>query len=115
MLINRAAIILKATQPAVDWINEVDPVENNALTLEDVREDCLVYLVPEDIEALSHAREWAQDNAELLLEEFMYGWYPDESLWPEDIGPALFDTWFEVEFYSMIIDTLDEPIEKEDG
>lgn len=115
MLINRAALILKATQSAVDWINEVDPAEDkNELTLREVQEDCLVYLVPEDIETDVHAKLWALDNSEILLQEFMFGWYQDESLWPANVGPKLFEKWFEVEYHSMIIDTVDEPITKEE-
>lgn len=74
MLLNRAALVLKASQEAVDWINEVDPCpENGPLTLEQVRDDCPIYLVPEDVETDIHAKIWALNNAEVLLEEFMFG------------------------------------------
>jgi hypothetical protein len=115
VLINRAAIILKATQAAADWINEVDPdQESDPITVKDVHEDCLIYLVPEEVETDIHAKVWALNNAEVLLEEFLYGWYQDEDLWPKNIGPKLFEEWFDVKYHSMIVDTLDEPIEKEE-
>jgi len=115
MVINRALIVLKAKQEAVDWINEVDPMESESpITLENVHEDCTSYLVPEDIESHDHAMVWALHNAEVLLDEFLYGWYQDESLWPENIGPKLFDKWFDVEYHSILIDTVDEPIIKEE-
>lgn len=115
MLVNRAAIILKATQEAVDWINDVDPYpDSEPLTLGQVREDCLVYLVPEEVETDTHASIWALNNAEILLEEFMHGWYQDETLWPEKYGPKLFEKWFIVEYHSMVIDTVDEKILKEE-
>lgn len=115
MLINRAAIIVKATQAAVDWINDVDPFpKNGPITMEQVREDCLVYLVPEDVETDAHASIWALNNAEVLLEEFMQGWYHDDSLWPKKYGPKRFEKWFTVEYHSMIIDTVDENILKEE-
>jgi hypothetical protein len=115
MLINRSAIILKATQQAVDWINEVDPIKNqSSLTLKEVREDCLIYLVPEDVETDAHAHSWALNNAEVLLQEFMFGWYQCESLWPKGLGPKMFEKWFDLEYHSMLVDTVDEPITKEE-
>jgi hypothetical protein len=115
MLINRAALILKATQKAVDWINDVDPYERGEpITLAQVREDCLVYLVPEDVESAVHAKVWALNNAEILLEEFMHGWFQDDSLWPKKYGPKLFEKWFTVEYHSMVIDTVDEPVLKDE-
>lgn len=115
MLINRAAIILKPSQEAVNWINDVDPYPNDEkITLEQAREECLVYLVPDEVETDVHASVWALNNAEVLLEEFLHGWYQDESLWPPKYGPKLFQKWFTVEYHSMIIDTVDAPIHKEE-
>lgn len=115
VLINRAAIILKPTQEAVDWINDADPDQGHELiALDEAHEECIIYLVPEDVETDVHAKVWALNNAEVLLEEFVHGWYQDENLWPENIGPKLFEKWFKVEFHSMIVDTFDEPIEKEE-
>lgn len=113
MLINRAAIILKPTQAAVDWINRTDP-GHDPVTVKDVHEDCTIYLVPEEIETDIHAKVWALSNADILLEEFMHSWYQDESLWPANVGPEFFEKWFEVEYHSMIVDTLDDPIVKEE-
>lgn len=115
MIINRAAIILKAEQPAVDWINKVSLFKSDdKITIEDVREDCLVYLVPDEVETHIHAKVWALNNAEVLLEEFIHGWYQDESLWPKNLGKKLFEKWFKVEYHSMLIDTVDEGITKEE-
>lgn len=116
MLINRTAVILKATQEAVDWINDSDPYtsKHGPITLEQAREDNLIYLVSEEVETNEHAKIWALGNAEVLLEEFMHGWYQDESLWPKQYGIELFERWFEVECHSMIVDTLDEPILREE-
>ena len=113
MLINRAAILLKAKQPAVDWINSSDPIENGiSITLSEVNTESLIYLVPEDVESDVHAQIWVFNNAELLLEEFCHGWYQHEDLWPEGMGPKLIEEWFDVEYHSMIVDTVDDPIDK---
>ena len=44
-MINRAAVILKYKKPAVTWINDADPVDNNpGITLLSANEDKIVYL-----------------------------------------------------------------------
>lgn len=115
MLINRATIILKAQQPAVDWINscEVDG-KTKPVTLAEVNEDGSVYLVSEDVDCIDEARAWAILNAETLIMEFCDGWWADEKVWPKDIGPELLIEWFDLEYHSMIIDTCDAPIVKEE-
>ena len=92
-MINRAALILKYKQPAVDWINEVDPVKGSAkLTREEVNEDRTVYLISDD-----HADDpdvlevWIRLNVEALLVDELNGWYQDESLWPKQLDYKLFE------------------------
>jgi predicted XRE-type DNA-binding protein len=48
-MINRAAILLKLKQPAIDWINEVDPVDNHRVNLKSANEDRTVYLVDDEV------------------------------------------------------------------
>ncbi len=42
------------------------------------------------------------------------GWYQDEEVWPRKRSYALFRRWFDVEIHSIVVDSLDEEIEKED-
>jgi len=114
MLINRAALVLKATQAAVDWINEVTPAKDNIrLTVQDVNADSLVYLLAESVQTESQAHAWALSNVQALMEEFLSAWCLDEAYWPKDIGPQLFEKWVQVEYHSMIIDTVNADIQKE--
>lgn len=113
-MINRALIILRAKQPAVDWINLADPIKKRPVTLEAVNLDCPVHLIHEEAESQEEAHVWALMNHEILLEEFMHGWYVDESLWIKNLSPEMFNQWFDVEFHSMIIDTLETPIKEVD-
>jgi len=115
MIIDRAAIIIKAKKPAVDWINKVDSMTgSDKITLKDVNTDCQLYLVPDDVDSQDMAMVWAYKNAEVLLEDFMHGWYQDESLWPKVRDIDLFEKWLEIEYHSLIIDTVDAPINKEE-
>jgi len=40
--------------------------------------------------------------------------YTDESLWPKKRILDMFRDWFDVEYHSMVLDTIDESIEKID-
>jgi hypothetical protein len=41
-------------------------------------------------------------------------WCVDEKLWPKDLTYKLFKEWFHINYQSMVIDALDEPIEVDD-
>ena len=114
-MINRAALILRYKQPAVDWINESDPYGGSlGLELANVNQDRSVYLVPDDVaDDDETVRSWVVLNHRALLENELGDWYTDESFLPQELNLELFDAWFEVECHSVIIDTSEEPIVEE--
>ncbi|WP_211829263.1 hypothetical protein [Kistimonas asteriae] len=115
MVIDRAAIILRAKKPAVDWINQTAPIPDiDPLSLPEVNSDSQLYLVPDDVDTEELATIWAYTNADVLLQDFLSGWHQDESLWPKTLDTDLFKQWFAVEYHSLIIDTVDAPINKAD-
>ncbi len=116
-MINRSAVILKYKDPAVKWINEADPYDDDpGITAASVNTDRTVYLVREEDadgpDALKE--EWVSLNYEALFENELEGWYTDESLWPQDRTLDLFYKWFDVECHTVIIDTIGSPIENEE-
>jgi hypothetical protein len=114
-MLNRAVILLKLKQPAVDWINEADPIDNPEITLESANEDRTVYLVNDEVaEDPVNVMHWLRLNWETLFETELETWYLDESLWVQDRSFELFQAWFELECHSMITDTVDTPLE-DDG
>lgn len=115
MIINRAVIIIKPKKPAVDWINRLNPIKGGKkMSVIAAGQDSLIYLVPRDVESYIHAHEWVMSNVDTLFAEFLDGWYQDGSLWPKVLGAELFEKWFTIEYHSMVIDTIDEPVLKED-
>jgi hypothetical protein len=106
-MINRAALILKYKQPAVDWINATDPVKGKpSLTVEEVNEDRTVYLIQDEQADDPDVLEvWLRLNVEALFEDEISGWYQDDSLWPKNLNYKLFQSWFDVECHTVIIDT----------
>lgn len=111
-MINRAAIIIKYKQPAVDWINKADPYNSPNVTLEDANDESTVYLISQD--DFDSLEQWLKLNFETLFCEELNGWYVDESLWPKKRTFSLFKKWFTVEANSVIHDTVDEPIFNEE-
>ena len=69
-MINRAAIILRCREPAVRWINEVDPYDDDpGITREVVNQERTVYLIrAEDAETSAAVEEWIEINYKKLFE-----------------------------------------------
>jgi len=107
-VINRAALLLRYKEPAVRWINEADPKpDSREVTLEGVNEERLVYLISdEDADSPSHVETWVRSNFQALFENELNGWYTDPSLWPKPLTYQLFQSWFEIECHSVIVDTV---------
>ncbi|GMR06098.1 MAG: hypothetical protein BMS9Abin25_0681 [Gammaproteobacteria bacterium] len=111
-MINRSSITLKYREPAVKWINEADPYNDNpGITLTSVNKDRIVYLIrEEDADTPDDLKEWIELNYEALFENELDGWYTDESLWPKKRTLKLFYNWFDVECNTVILDTVGSTI-----
>ncbi|MBN2429069.1 MAG: hypothetical protein JXK94_12100 [Deltaproteobacteria bacterium] len=114
-MINRAAVILRYKSPAIQWINEADPHDDEpAISLESANEDGIVYLIMDgDADTPELLDEWIKLNYQTLLKNELAGWYTDKSLWPKKLDLDLFHEWFDIECHSIVEDTVDLPIEDE--
>lgn len=115
-MINRAAFILKYKAPAMQWINDVGTEsEHKTLSLAQINSDRTVYLIADDIaDDPEKLEQWVQINLQVLFESELDEWVSDSTLWPSPLDHELFQQWFEPECHTMLVDTLEEPIE-EDG
>lgn len=107
-MINRSAVLLKYKAPAIKWINEADPYnENPGITSKTVNDDRIVYLIRDvDADTPDILNEWIELNYETLFENELDGWYTDESIWPKKRTLSLFYKWFEIECHTVIEDTV---------
>jgi hypothetical protein len=106
-VINRGAILLRYREPALRWINDADPYDSPDLTSDDLRRDRTVYLVSdEDADGEAVAERWIQQNFAEIFERELEGWYTDPTLWPERRTLEMFRSWFDIEYHSMIVDTV---------
>jgi hypothetical protein len=117
MHINRSAVIVKAKQPFVDWVNSTPDEEigqePHVATLDEVNQDCLVLLIP-NFETMKETESALNSLKAEIFEFQLEGWHSDESVWPKNRSAELFDQWIALEFHSEILDIVTEPIEKED-
>jgi hypothetical protein len=94
----------------VRWINEIDPggVEIKA---RDANRDSNIYLISsEDGFDEDTAVEWVELNFKNMFETELESWYSDPALWPKPLTCRLFQAWFEIEYHSILIDTVGTPI-----
>ena len=71
--INRSALVVKPAQLFLDWLHRVDPTSTH-LTLDDVRLEPTIYLLPEwdtDSEGLQLLAEVSNE----IFEEQLNGWH----------------------------------------
>lgn len=115
-MLNRSALLLRYKEPAVRWINEVDPNPGpRAITLDDVNEDRTVYLIDDQVaDTPEQLRRWLRRHFRRLFESELSAWYVYPELWPNKLTLKLFDEWFTMECHSVVLDTLDSRIENDE-
>ena len=113
--INRSAIVVRYKQPYVDWANRLpdrapeEPVYN----LESFKENGGIFLVP-PFEVPEEMERYVQEMKPEIFEFELTAWSTDEDLWPLKRDAAAFDEWFDLEIREEVIDTIEEPIEREE-
>jgi hypothetical protein len=109
--VNRSLLIVRAKKPFLDWLHSLpDP---GVVTLADVNRDSTVYLLPE-IEYDAEQEGILKHFFDLIFEEQLMGWWQDDRDWPSNRSFEVFTDWFDVEFHSLVLDLVDEPLTSED-
>ncbi|WP_147692934.1 hypothetical protein [Vogesella mureinivorans] len=107
--VDRSVAVIKPKAPFLTWLNAVPDNDMIELTLDTLRADSTVILLPEfdePEEAVAHIDEIFEQLFRLELAS----WYEDESLWPQDRSLKTFWEWFDVEIHSTLLDTVDADI-----
>ena len=111
--INRCVAVVKVKQPFLDWVEGL-PDSLPGTTLAEMNDDGHTYLLPEYQMKSDQDEILAAFFDDIFVNELM-AWWTDEADFPKKRTLAMFRRWFDVEFHSMVIDTIDsEPIEHED-
>lgn len=107
-VVDRTVALVRPKQPMLDWLlaqpdNDVD------ITLDMLRTDCTVLLVPEGEEP-EDAISYIDEIFGQVFEMELTSWYDEAERWPANRTLKLFWEWFDVEVHSLVIDTMDEPL-----
>jgi hypothetical protein len=106
--LNRSAIVVKPTQPFLDWLHAADPTSLH-LTLRDLLREPTIYLIPE-CDTEEDVAEALDKLCGEIFEEQLAGWYSDISTWPRDRSYEVFCQWFDYQHHSMLVDLCNEPL-----
>ena len=109
--VNRSLLIVRAKKPFLGWLKSLPDPAN--VTMSEVNEDNTVYPLP-DFENDKEQDEILSHVFGLIFEEQLMGWSQDDRDWPSDRSFAVFKEWFDVEFHSLVLDLVDEPLMRED-
>jgi hypothetical protein len=109
-IINRSVAIIKPKQPFVDWANSI--VDEEQYSVSDFSTDCSVILLPVT-DSDEDAEDFIKDVFKDVFEMELSSWVVDDEMWPEKITYEMFLDWFEVDYHSMVFDSLKDDIEKE--
>lgn len=109
--INRNAIVVTPQQPFLDWLHKIDS-DNADLTLDEIRQEPTVYVLPECFDKEEAAARLGQAS-KAIFEEELNSWYTDPAMWPAKRDQGTFSRWFQWSYQSVILDLVDAPIEHE--
>jgi hypothetical protein len=109
--IDRSVAVIKPKQPFVDWVNSLGD-EEEQYSISDFSTDCSVILLPV-VDSDEHAEAFIKNMFQDIFELELSSWMADDETWPEKINYKMFLEWFDVEYHSMVFDSLKDDIEKE--
>jgi hypothetical protein len=98
-IVNRCAVGIAPRPPLIDWSRRVSGDE--AMTWQE--NDHSLYLLPsheDDEERL----EILERLHERIFTEELSSWCTDPALWPTPRSFPLFQEWFEIRFYDLVVD-----------
>ena len=110
--IDRSVAIIKPKQSFVDWVNSIPDAGDDQYTVQDFSTDCSVILLPV-VDSDEHAEAFIKNMFQDIFELELSSWMADDDTWPEKINYKMFLEWFDVEYHSMVFDSLQDDIEKE--
>ena len=111
--VNRNALIVFPKKPFIDWVNYVFP-DDPVSYIEPLEHDMgMVYLLPEK-DSTEQSINYLKRTFREIFENELWDWCTDENLWPENLTWKLFTEWFHFSIQSMVVDTVNRPVEKEE-
>jgi hypothetical protein len=106
--VDRSIAVIKPKKPFLDWLNQL-PDNEVTLTLDDIRSDCTVLMVPE-VNEQEDGIAYVDEIADKVFEMELASWSQDEKHWPRSRNLKTFWEWFDVEIHTVLMDSVDQSI-----
>ena len=108
-LLNRIALIVTPKRRFLEWVNRL-PDAGKPLTIEEAASLRMVYLAATG-DRVPPLTDLVEGYWEDVFEDSLNGWTNDESLWPPNRTPHVFQDWFHIDCIQGVGDTdPDEPL-----
>ncbi|MDA3892265.1 MAG: hypothetical protein PF517_11435 [Salinivirgaceae bacterium] len=111
--INRDMLIIFPKQPLMDWVNYIFTDYKHECPKPLEHDQGNTYLIPE-FDHPDDAVQFVKQNFKRFFENELFDWSTDEKDWPEKLTWELFEKWFHYSVQSLVMDTVEGNIEKED-
>ena len=113
--INRGIVIIRPTQPFLDWLSLAEKKLGHETFPVDLNEEGNAFLIPDEhITNSTDARTYIERHWEEIFEQFLFEWILEDSLWPKKRTLKMFREWFEMIYAPMAWDLVDRPLEIEE-
>ncbi len=111
--INRDVLIIFPKKPLMDWANYIFPNDKMDCPKPMQHDEGDIFLIPE-FDYPAKAIEYVKENFSDFFEHELFEWSTDENDWPQNRTWELFEKWFHYSVQSVVMDALNEKIEKND-
>jgi hypothetical protein len=102
-LLNRIALVVTPKRRFLEWVNRL-PDAGKPLTIEEAASLRMVYLAVPPGDRLPPLRELIEVYWQEIFEDSLDGWTDDESLWPSNRTPHVFQDWFHFDYIDGVGD-----------
>lgn len=104
-LVNRCAITVAARQPFIEWVQQLRPGQ----ALPPGAFEPGLYLLP-GYDDREEALDLLTQSHEKIFCAELETWSADPATWPNPRSLALFQEWFALQFFDLVIDQAKEPL-----
>ena len=111
--LNRTALTIVALDPMKEWVNFKLALDD-PYTLEEINSDSSIYLIDELDNPEDDIAKYITKNFLTLFTQELEDWTDDQSLWPTELTLNRFNTWFEIQPHSLIVDLGSKSLELEE-
>ncbi|OHX13613.1 VacJ [Chromobacterium sphagni] len=110
--VNRSIALLRPQAPFLAWLKSLPGSLDHDIDLQQLSANCNALLIP-PADDYDSARGFVLQQYRQLFEAELADWCEDDSLWPQNLSPNLFQQWFKLEIHGVLTDLVAEPLERE--